>query len=166
MKYTITFSCGHTETIELLGKVKDRERKIEYFKECGLCPHCYQEAMDKKNSNGCEEVEMKYSEYKNHYDDCKTKSGSYNDATKTIIVYVPKKDETVINAENEAIEALSNLFGEKYNESEIKRIKAKLHKIDIYEYEKALEQLGDDKKREVYTKQLEIIKKYKMAVKK
>ena len=44
-KYTITMSCGHTDTVELFGKDKDRERKIEYFKEHGLCKECYKKEM-------------------------------------------------------------------------------------------------------------------------
>ena len=39
-KYEITFSCGHTETIQLVGKISERERKIEYFKNHGLCSEC------------------------------------------------------------------------------------------------------------------------------
>lgn len=40
-QYTITFSCGHTEVRDLVGKEKDRQRKIEYFQEEGLCSDCY-----------------------------------------------------------------------------------------------------------------------------
>lgn len=41
-KYDITFSCGHTENRDLIGKVKDRERKIEYFENHGLCTECWE----------------------------------------------------------------------------------------------------------------------------
>lgn len=40
-KYTVNFSCGHTEEIELVGKYEERKRKIQWYEECGLCPHCY-----------------------------------------------------------------------------------------------------------------------------
>ena len=40
--YDIKFSCGHVETRNIIGKVKDRERKIEYFKEYGLCSACWE----------------------------------------------------------------------------------------------------------------------------
>lgn len=40
-KYEVKFSCGHTQVIELFGKDKDRQRKIEYFEERGLCKDCY-----------------------------------------------------------------------------------------------------------------------------
>lgn len=39
MKYEITMSCGHTETVELFGNANDRERKIEYLKTC-KCHEC------------------------------------------------------------------------------------------------------------------------------
>lgn len=44
-KYTITMSCGHEDTVELFGKTSERERKIEYFKESGLCKECYKKKM-------------------------------------------------------------------------------------------------------------------------
>ena len=31
MKYDVTFSCGHTEEIQIYGKAEERERKIKYF---------------------------------------------------------------------------------------------------------------------------------------
>jgi len=40
-KYTVTFSCGHTGTVELLGASAERERKIEHFQEQGICSECY-----------------------------------------------------------------------------------------------------------------------------
>lgn len=40
-KYQVTFSCGHIEEMQLFGKVKDRERKIEYWERNGLCSECY-----------------------------------------------------------------------------------------------------------------------------
>ena len=93
MKYDVTFSCGHTETVEIYGKAEDREKKITYYGKSGICRKCYEKIMNEKNSENCEEVEMKYSEYKENYADCKTKAGSYDKETKTIVVYVPKQEE-------------------------------------------------------------------------
>lgn len=31
MKYDITYSCGHEGTVDLWGKVSERERKINFF---------------------------------------------------------------------------------------------------------------------------------------
>ena len=38
-KYTINYTCGHTETIQLTGKVSDRIRRIERMEQ-GECPSC------------------------------------------------------------------------------------------------------------------------------
>jgi hypothetical protein len=89
MKYTVNFSCGHTETIQLFGKTSERERKIAYFERCGVCSCCYREMKEMEKAIDCEEVEMFYGDYKKNYANCKTKSGSYNGTTKTIVVYVP-----------------------------------------------------------------------------
>ena len=40
-KYQITFSCGHTEEIQLFGKNSSREDKITYFEKQGICSQCY-----------------------------------------------------------------------------------------------------------------------------
>jgi len=45
LKYNITFSCGHTGTVELFGKDKERHKKLEYFQENGLCSECYKKMM-------------------------------------------------------------------------------------------------------------------------
>ena len=37
MKYEVTFSCGHTGTVQLHGKGDERERKIRYYEEYGVC---------------------------------------------------------------------------------------------------------------------------------
>lgn len=101
-KYTVKFSCGHEATIELFGKDVDRKRKIAYFEENGLCPECYAAAREVEKAEGCKEVEMSYSEYKNNYENYNTKKDSYNKETKTIIVYVPiepTEEEIVAKAE-------------------------------------------------------------------
>lgn len=40
-KYEVTYSCGHKETMQLYGKEKDRQEKIEWYRT-RLCPDCYQ----------------------------------------------------------------------------------------------------------------------------
>lgn len=89
MKYWVDFSCGHTEEIQLFGKVSERNRKIKYYEESGICSTCYREQKEIEKSIGCNEVRMHYKDYKTKYADCKTKSGSYNGSDKTIIVYIP-----------------------------------------------------------------------------
>lgn len=89
MKYMIRFSCGHEEEKELFGKTSERERKIDYFEKYGICTKCWREQKAIEDSIGCEEVEMSYRQYKTEFASCKTKAGSYNGETKTIVVYVP-----------------------------------------------------------------------------
>lgn len=91
MKYDVTFSCGHTEVVELFGKCSERDRKIDYYKNYGICKACYYEQKSIEMSINNEEVEMLYKQYKQEYASCKTKPGSWNPATKTIIVYVPRE---------------------------------------------------------------------------
>lgn len=40
-KYDVTFSCGHNGTVQLVGKATERDRKLEWYASCGLCPECY-----------------------------------------------------------------------------------------------------------------------------
>ena len=47
-KYTITMSCGHDEVKQLFGKSEDRERKIKYYEEYGLCEECYKKHVMEK----------------------------------------------------------------------------------------------------------------------
>ena len=50
-KYTVLMSCGHEDTIELVGKSSERERKIEYFKANGLCKECYKKKMEEESES-------------------------------------------------------------------------------------------------------------------
>ena len=43
MKYDVTFSCGHTQTVQLFGKSADRARKIDFFEKRGVCSNCFKE---------------------------------------------------------------------------------------------------------------------------
>ena len=99
-KYEVKFSCGHTATVELFGKGTERERKIAYFEKYGICPECYKAEKEEERKHNEEEyakkhdeVEMLYRDYKNNYSKYRTKTDSYNADTKTIIVYLPKKND-------------------------------------------------------------------------
>lgn len=48
-KYTVKMSCGHEQTVELYGKSSERERKIQYYQDCGLCKECYKKQIQKEN---------------------------------------------------------------------------------------------------------------------
>lgn len=41
MKCDVTYSCGHTGVVELVGPAKSRESKLKWYEEVGLCPKCY-----------------------------------------------------------------------------------------------------------------------------
>lgn len=41
-KYNVTRACGHEETVQLIGKVKDREWRLENVEPNKLCRECWQ----------------------------------------------------------------------------------------------------------------------------
>lgn len=45
-KYDVTFSCGHTETIQLFKKETERKRRIEWLEKYGICSECYKSFLD------------------------------------------------------------------------------------------------------------------------
>lgn len=47
MKYEVTYSCGHTDTVQLYGPNKDRERKLEWLKN-QLCPDCNKKHLEEE----------------------------------------------------------------------------------------------------------------------
>lgn len=55
-KYDVTFSCGHTEEIQLFGKTEERNNKIKYFEEHGLCSSCYKKQQEEKREKAYEEA--------------------------------------------------------------------------------------------------------------
>ena len=67
----VNFSCGHSDTIELFGKVSERMSRIEWLEKEGLCPECYEklcaEQAEKREAAMSETHDirrMKYSLYK------------------------------------------------------------------------------------------------------
>ena len=94
-KYEVKYLCGHTCTVQLLGKNEERQRKIKYYENYCVCPDCYRGQSRIPPSN-CEEVEMLYRDYKNNCPRCETKPDSYDPKKKTIIVYVPKVTSTIL----------------------------------------------------------------------
>lgn len=46
----VTFSCGHTEEIELPDNPQEAENRIKYLSENGLCPTCFREKIEKSES--------------------------------------------------------------------------------------------------------------------
>ena len=40
-KCKVTYSCGHEGVLQLHGRMAERERRIKWYEERGLCPECY-----------------------------------------------------------------------------------------------------------------------------
>ncbi|MFA5922345.1 MAG: hypothetical protein WC856_13800 [Methylococcaceae bacterium] len=53
-KYQITHSCGHTETVALFGKSKDRDWQIEKL-EGKICPECWHEQQIEADKKAAEQ---------------------------------------------------------------------------------------------------------------
>lgn len=60
--YTIKFSCGHEERIQLYGKTADRENKIRYYEREGECSECYRKGLERARAKANEEAEKKAEE--------------------------------------------------------------------------------------------------------
>lgn len=56
MKYDVTYSCGHTATVELFGKSEDRERKLHWMEAEGMCPDCYNAWLREENDRKVREA--------------------------------------------------------------------------------------------------------------
>ena len=41
MKCKVTYSCGHQGQVEVFGRSKDRESKLNWYKNKAVCPACY-----------------------------------------------------------------------------------------------------------------------------
>lgn len=50
MKYDVTYSCGHDGVVSLLGEGAERERKLAWYADCGLCPECYKAQLAEKEA--------------------------------------------------------------------------------------------------------------------
>lgn len=48
-KYQVTFTCGHTGTVQLFGKTSDRERWIEWAEQNKLCYKCYEKQKEESH---------------------------------------------------------------------------------------------------------------------
>lgn len=64
MKYTIKMGCGHEDVINVIGKMSERERKIKYYEDYGLCNKCYEEKKKKEYEKKAKEKEERLSNHK------------------------------------------------------------------------------------------------------
>jgi len=60
-KYDIEHTCGHTETHQLIGPRRDRERRIEWL-ETTLCSECYQEELARQRDEATEAARQEAAE--------------------------------------------------------------------------------------------------------
>lgn len=61
-KYEVKMSCGHTEIVNLFGAMKDRERKIAWLGEHGICTDCYKAHRDAAHAAATAEAAIKATE--------------------------------------------------------------------------------------------------------
>lgn len=134
MKYEVTFSCGHTGTVQLYGKGNERERKIRYFEEYGVCSECYKERRAIEAEIGCNHVTMSYRAYKTDYSFCDVLNDSYDKQEKTITVLVPEALADFIDAKNKGG---ATLFNAAIKVATNNKDKAGKHYAECYEIVKA-----------------------------
>lgn len=134
MKYEVTFSCGHTGTVQLYGKGDERERKIRYFEEYGVCSECYKERRAIEAEIGCNHVTMSYRAYKTDYSFCDVLNDSYDKQEKTITVLVPEALADFIDAKNKGG---ATLFNAAIKVATNNKDKAGKHYAECYEIVKA-----------------------------
>ena len=56
MKYYVTFSCEHEGEVNLYGKAAERDRRIAWYEEEGICPDCYRKMKDEERRKADEEL--------------------------------------------------------------------------------------------------------------
>lgn len=54
MYYTVKFSCGHTQSVDIVGKGEKRERTIFGYENYGICDKCREEAKQKASMEAAE----------------------------------------------------------------------------------------------------------------
>lgn len=54
-KYEVTYSCGHSDTVQLFGKNEERERKLKWMAN-SLCPECYKKWKQEKDESTVKEA--------------------------------------------------------------------------------------------------------------
>lgn len=52
-KYDVTFLCGHTETVELVGYEKERKRRLWNMSRTKLCRNCYKKKAAEEDLSAC-----------------------------------------------------------------------------------------------------------------
>lgn len=50
-QYSVTFGCGHKGIVNLIGKHSERECKLKYYEEYGMCSDCYRKQKEKERED-------------------------------------------------------------------------------------------------------------------
>ena len=58
MNTEVTFSCGHTGWVQIYGRPAERERRVWYYENHGLCPECYKKQQEEAKRQREEEARM------------------------------------------------------------------------------------------------------------
>jgi hypothetical protein len=56
-KYSVTRSCGHSEVVELFGREKERQWRLQNVETQKLCRECYRAQLNAKNAEAAREAE-------------------------------------------------------------------------------------------------------------
>lgn len=49
-KYDVTMSCGHVQTVQLFGKMIERDKKIAWLEKNGICTECQKAETERKHA--------------------------------------------------------------------------------------------------------------------
>lgn len=107
MKYEVTYSCGHTGTVELFGKGTDRENKLQWYKKYAKCPECYA----KKKEEKLVSLEQRY-ELCDLIGSEKQIAWARNIREKKIIRFFEGQDKSVLTEQGKQF--FDEYFGEKF----------------------------------------------------
>ena len=55
-KYEVTYGCGHIGTVNLFGKLAEREKKIDFMSQFGLCQECLEKAQQESRKRDYEKA--------------------------------------------------------------------------------------------------------------
>lgn len=114
-KYTVTYACGHTGTIELFGKMNEREYRLKQLTD-QLCPDCYNQQVSKENQeNGLPKLEgsekqINWAE-KIRKQNISKINGFIQDRTNTLKSWEMKRDESLAEGKEPDLRLLEGIMG-------------------------------------------------------
>lgn len=61
-KYDVTYSCGHSEEVQLVGPMQKRETKLNWYRTEAVCPACYRAQRQAELQQEIETIRGDYAE--------------------------------------------------------------------------------------------------------